>query len=98
MYAADDLLISPFEREVRELAAGNRYIQDEQEYLVTWDRIHQRIAESFKRRKWWFLILLVMFASICIIRIFLIQQYVNPPTPVPQVHSSYRNGFFVQTF
>lgn len=82
MYVADDGLLSPLEKDVRELAEGLRTVKDEQEYLVVRDRMHQRTAESTKRRvAWWSIIQGAMLIGVVGVQVFFIKQYVDPSAP-----------------
>ncbi|CAD6583108.1 MAG: p24 complex component [Cyphobasidiales sp. Tagirdzhanova-0007] len=54
MYVEDDGHTAPIEKEIRALSAALEAVKDEQEYIVTRERLHRDTAESTNDRvKWW---------------------------------------------
>lgn len=77
MYVPDDGIMSPLERDVRDLASAIRSVKDEQEYLVVRNKMHQRTADSTKSRiGWWSILQGLMLIGVCGVQVFFIQQYV----------------------
>lgn len=59
-------IVSPIEREIRQLSHGLQAVKDEQEYIVVRERTHRNTAESTNERvKWWSILqAVVLFAVV----------------------------------
>ena len=58
-------IVSPIEREIRQLSHGLAAVKDEQEYIVVRERTHRNTAESTNDRvKWWSVAQVIILFSV----------------------------------
>lgn len=58
-------IVSPIEREIRQLSHGLTSVKDEQEYIVVRERTHRNTAESTNDRvKWWSILQAIVLFSV----------------------------------
>ncbi|KAL7006646.1 p24 complex component [Cystobasidiomycetes sp. EMM_F5] len=76
MYVEDDGHTAPIEKEIRALSAALQDVKDEQEYIVTRERLHRDTAESTNDKvKWWSIIQAVLLVSVCAWQIYYLRQF-----------------------
>ncbi|KAK9899944.1 supernatant protein factor, C-terminal domain-containing protein [Cystobasidium minutum MCA 4210] len=76
MYVEDDGHTAPIEKEIRALSAALEAVKDEQEYIVTRERLHRDTAESTNDRvKWWSIIQTVLLIAVCAWQVFYLKRF-----------------------
>lgn len=76
MYVEDDGHTAPIEKEIRALSQALEAVKDEQEYIVTRERLHRDTAESTNDRvKWWSIIQTVLLFAVCGWQIYYLRRF-----------------------
>ncbi|KAG8982114.1 p24 complex component [Tulasnella sp. 425] len=76
IYVADEGVVAPIEREIRNLAIGLQSVKDEQEYIVVRERTHRNTAESTNDRvKWWSIAQTILLFAVCGWQIYYLQSF-----------------------
>ncbi|KAG8895294.1 p24 complex component, partial [Tulasnella sp. 403] len=76
IYVADDGIVAPVEREVRNLAIELQAVKDEQEYIVMRERTHRNTAESTNDRvKWWSIAQTILLFGVCGWQVYYLKSF-----------------------
>lgn len=76
MYVEDDGHTAPIEKEIRALSAALEAVKDEQEYIVTRERLHRDTAESTNDRvKWWSIIQTILLFAVCAWQVYYLRRF-----------------------
>ncbi|EIW76157.1 COPII-coated vesicle protein [Coniophora puteana RWD-64-598 SS2] len=76
IYVAEDEVVAPVEREIRNLAIGLTSVKDEQEYIVVRERRHRDTAESTNDRvKWWSVMQTVVLFSVVAWQVYYLKSF-----------------------
>ncbi|KAL1946749.1 hypothetical protein VTO73DRAFT_14853 [Trametes versicolor] len=76
IYVDDEDIVSPIEREIRQLSHGLTSVKDEQEYIVVRERTHRNTAESTNDRvKWWSILQAIVLFSVVAWQVYYLKSF-----------------------
>ncbi|KAI9138812.1 emp24/gp25L/p24 family/GOLD-domain-containing protein [Paraphysoderma sedebokerense] len=68
--------IDPIQQAVNELAEGIHGIKDEQQYLISRERVHRHTVESSNTRSlWWSVFQLFIIVVVMLVQVYFLKQY-----------------------
>ncbi|KAH8929792.1 supernatant protein factor, C-terminal domain-containing protein [Atractiella rhizophila] len=76
MYIEDEGHVAPIEKEIRLLSQALEVVKDEQEYIVTRERLHRNTAESTNDRvKYWSILQTGLLIAVCAWQVFYLKRF-----------------------